>query len=304
MLRPTPCRIAVSPRFELFFALAAVLGADLPTPPDDLAARWLVQARRKLEPGFRRRLGELAAPAIWHRLSLLPAAAALDGETRDVIDALADLAPDAFTGLAGDPQALQSAATDTLRRFDRLAFAAFWRSAAPRFTALAQSRWPDRAAELESDATICFPSMFAPAGHTAMLVSPAGDEIVARFLSAAEHFDLPVRAATAPRPRAVADPAAIFRALGDTTRYAIARLIAREALTSADLARRLGVSGPTLTHHLKALRQARLVIEERRGNSILLRLDRRVIETLAAASLAAFYGSDRAVPIRRSRTFR
>lgn len=296
MISPPPSRTVVSPRFELFFALAAVLDPAAPTPPDGFVARWLAQARRKLDPGFRRHL-ELAPPVIWRRLSILPGAAALEGGTHEVIDALAGLPADAFANLAADPPALQSAAIDMLRRFDRLAFAAFWRGAAPGFTAIAQSLSPDRAVEPEADETIYFPSMFASTGHTAMLGSATGHKIAVRFLSAAERPDLP---APPPQMRAVADPAAIFRALGDATRYAIARLIAQEALSSAELARRLGVSGPTLTHHLRQLRDARLVQEERRGNSILLRLDRRTIDAISQMAAAELFGAQ-PVAIRRSR---
>jgi DNA-binding transcriptional ArsR family regulator len=299
-------RIAVSPRFELFFALAAVLDAALPMPADASAARWLVHARRKLDPGFRRRLGDLASPAIWHRLAILPGVAALDGETQGVIDALADLPPLAFAELTDDSEALQSAAIDTLRRFDRLAFAAFWRSAAPRFTAAAQIRSLDRDADAQADETIYFSSIFVPPDYAAMFASPTGSRIAVRFLDAAERADLAARTLTAefpatrPQPRAAADPALIFRALGDATRYAIARLIAQDVLTGADLARRLGVSGPTLTHHIRQLREAGLVQEERRGNRILLRLDRRTIDALSAAAAADLFAGQ-PVAIRRSR---
>lgn len=51
----------------------------------------------------------------------------------------------------------------------------------------------------------------------------------------------------------------IFRALGDTTRYAIASILARTPTTSAELARSLNVSKPTITHHVQALRSAGLI---------------------------------------------
>jgi DNA-binding transcriptional ArsR family regulator len=108
-----------------------------------------------------------------------------------------------------------------------------------------------------------------------------------------------LQAPRAPTP-SMQDPEAVFRALGDATRYVIARLIAREPLTGAELARRLGVSGPTLTHHLKELRRARLVIEARRGNSILLSLDRSAIATFSAAALDSLFAAA-PVAIRRSR---
>jgi hypothetical protein len=49
------------------------------------------------------------------------------------------------------------------------------------------------------------------------------------------------------------------------------------------------------------LRRARLVIEERRGNSILLRLDRNTIATLSTAALETLFAGGASIPIRRSR---
>jgi len=93
----------------------------------------------------------------------------------------------------------------------------------------------------------------------------------------------------------------VFQVLGDATRFAIASLIAREAMTSAALARRLGVATPTLTHHLHQLRAAGLVLEERRGTSILLSLDRRGIAGLSDAAMLHFFGAGPQGVLRRSR---
>ncbi|GAB2177959.1 ArsR/SmtB family transcription factor [Dongia sp. agr-C8] len=294
-----PSRLIVGPRFELFLALAAVLRAG----PD--SAPWLGQARRKLDPATRRRMGDLAlAPAFWLALAAVPGAAALDGDTEAVIAAVADLAPEDFARrcrdalpagdadaaflrlverLATDPAELQQAAVDALRRFDRLAFAALWRRAAPDLEEAARH---GIAPTPEGTDAIVFPSLFGehrfPLGKLLALTLPA------------ERLT-----AVSPQAPAIEDPELVFRALGDATRYAIARLIAREPLTGAALARRLGVSGPTLTHHLKELRRARLVIEERRGNSILLSLDRGAVATLSSAALATFAAAP--ASLRRSR---
>ncbi len=76
----------------------------------------------------------------------------------------------------------------------------------------------------------------------------------------------------------------VFRALGDTTRYAIASILARTPTTSAELARNLNVSKPTITHHVHALRSAGLIRETPAGGSTKLSLSR---DTLAALSGAA-----------------
>ena len=295
-------RFMVSPRFELFLSLAEVLrpGAD--------DALWLSQARRKLDQATRRRMGDLAlTPVIWPALASVPERAALDGDTDAVIAALADLSAEDFAGrcrvalrdaesdpaldrltarLDTDPDGLQQAVIDALRRFDRLVFTSLWRRAQPD---LEQATLKGVAPSIAGEAAIVFPSLFRERrfqfGDLRVLTVP-----VERLM----------RPPAQPATGSSQDPELVFRALGDATRYAIARLIARDAMTGAELARRLGVSGPTLTHHLKALRQARLVIEERRGNSILLRLDRSAIEMLSGSALETLFGGQ-PVAIRRSR---
>src|SRR5438445_106268 len=60
---------------------------------------------------------------------------------------------------------------------------------------------------------------------------------------------------------------AVFRALGDATRFEIFRLIAAqpEPICVCDVVDRFPVSQPTISHHLKVLRDAGLVTVARRG---------------------------------------
>jgi ArsR family transcriptional regulator, arsenate/arsenite/antimonite-responsive transcriptional repressor len=60
---------------------------------------------------------------------------------------------------------------------------------------------------------------------------------------------------------------ATFRALGDPTRLEIFRLIAAqpEPICVCDVTDRFDVSQPTISHHLKVLRDAGLVTVSRRG---------------------------------------
>jgi DNA-binding transcriptional ArsR family regulator len=94
--------------------------------------------------------------------------------------------------------------------------------------------------------------------------------------------------ARAPRPL---DPESVFRALGDTTRYAIASILARTPTTSAELARSLGVSKPTITHHVHALRSAGLITVSDFGGSVKLSLDRSVVEALSEATVRHLFAS-------------
>jgi len=53
-----------------------------------------------------------------------------------------------------------------------------------------------------------------------------------------------------------------FAALSDPTRRAAIALLCEQPLRSSDLAEALGISRPTMSRHLKVLRQAGLVEEE------------------------------------------
>ena len=83
----------------------------------------------------------------------------------------------------------------------------------------------------------------------------------------------------------------VFRALGDTTRYAIASVLARTPTTSAELARSLKVSKPMITHHVQALRAAGLIEEESGGGSTRLSLNRETVAGLSSAAVDHFFAS-------------
>ena len=59
----------------------------------------------------------------------------------------------------------------------------------------------------------------------------------------------------------------VFRALGDATRLDVFRLIAsrREPICVCEITPRFAVSQPTISHHLRVLREAGLVTATRRG---------------------------------------
>lgn len=85
--------------------------------------------------------------------------------------------------------------------------------------------------------------------------------------------------------------AEIFRALGDTTRYAIASIIARNPTSSADLSRSLRVSKPTITHHVQLLREAGLIDEQSDGASSRLSLNRDTLAALSDAAVGQLFSS-------------
>lgn len=96
-------------------------------------------------------------------------------------------------------------------------------------------------------------------------------------------------------------PTDLFKLLGDPTRFKILRFLAdplqccgdpNEAVCACDLETFLGVSQPTVSHHMKQLVDAGLVNAERRGRWVYyelapagLRELAGVLEDLAAAAL-------------------
>ncbi len=75
--------------------------------------------------------------------------------------------------------------------------------------------------------------------------------------------------------------AATFRALADPTRVAIVnRLTTSESVCVCDLTAAFDLSQPTVSHHLRILRDAGLVEAERRGTWAYYRLVPDAIESL------------------------
>src|SRR5205809_4634401 len=72
----------------------------------------------------------------------------------------------------------------------------------------------------------------------------------------------------------------VFRALADETRREILRLLRDGPLTSGEIASRFESSWPTISRHLAVLRDAGLVVTERRGQEIRYELNTSVFQDL------------------------
>ena len=90
------------------------------------------------------------------------------------------------------------------------------------------------------------------------------------------------------------DPWLVSRALGDPTRAAIVRRLAREPRTATQLLEELGLSKATVSHHIFHLREAGLIDERRSGKSIVLSLRRATLDGLSD-SFRLELGSDRSM---------
>ncbi|MBP2348929.1 ArsR family transcriptional regulator [Kribbella aluminosa] len=82
-----------------------------------------------------------------------------------------------------------------------------------------------------------------------------------------------------------AGAAASFRALGDPVRLRLLSVIAScetDPLCVCELASGFTVTGPTISHHLKVLRQGGLIHSDRHGNRINYRADLIALNRLGA----------------------
>ncbi len=77
--------------------------------------------------------------------------------------------------------------------------------------------------------------------------------------------------------------AELFKTLGDPARVRIVNLLAtsREAVCACELYEPLGLSQPTVSHHLKKLTDAGLLEREQRGKWAYFSLKREAVEKLA-----------------------
>lgn len=77
----------------------------------------------------------------------------------------------------------------------------------------------------------------------------------------------------------------VFRALGDPTRREILRLLKHADMTAGELAERFPLAKSTLSGHFNVLRQARLIVSERRGTTIVYSLNLSAFEEAMSAVL-------------------
>jgi DNA-binding transcriptional ArsR family regulator len=114
---------------------------------------------------------------------------------------------------------------------------------------------------------------------------------ILRDSTAANHIAADAWDTRAPSSHSDINAEVVFRALGDTTRYEIASILARTPTTSADLSRSLRVSKPTITHHVQALRAAGLIAETQVGGSTKLTLSRETVAAVSEAALEQLFAS-------------
>ena len=73
-----------------------------------------------------------------------------------------------------------------------------------------------------------------------------------------------------------------FKALSDPTRRQILELLREGPLTAGEIGGRFPMTAATISHHLSVLREAGLVLDERRGKYIYYELNMTVMDELLA----------------------
>ena len=79
----------------------------------------------------------------------------------------------------------------------------------------------------------------------------------------------------------------VYRALSDPTRRRILAILRGDDMTAGELARQFDLSWPTISGHLKVLRDADLVQADRNGTSITYHLNVSVLEEAMASLMSA-----------------
>jgi ArsR family transcriptional regulator, repressor of sdpIR and other operons len=73
-----------------------------------------------------------------------------------------------------------------------------------------------------------------------------------------------------------------FKALADSTRREILRLLRKREMTAGELADRFDMTKPTMSHHFAVLKEADLVTARRDGQTIWYGLNTTVLEDVVA----------------------
>ena len=75
----------------------------------------------------------------------------------------------------------------------------------------------------------------------------------------------------------------VFKALADPTRRGVLRLLRRGDMSAGEIAEAFPVAKSTLSGHLNVLKEANLVVTERRGTTIVYSLNVAVYEEMVEA---------------------
>ncbi len=72
----------------------------------------------------------------------------------------------------------------------------------------------------------------------------------------------------------------VFKALNDATRREILKLLQEKDMTAGEIVEKFNISGPSISHHLDLLKQAKLVIAQKEGQFIYYSLNTTVVDEI------------------------
>lgn len=72
----------------------------------------------------------------------------------------------------------------------------------------------------------------------------------------------------------------VFKALNDPTRREILQLLQERDMTAGEIVEKFNITGPSISHHLDLLKQAKLVIAEKEGQFIYYSLNTTVVDEI------------------------
>ena len=72
----------------------------------------------------------------------------------------------------------------------------------------------------------------------------------------------------------------VFKALNDPTRREILELLQERDMTAGEIVEKFNISGPSISHHLDLLKQAKLVTAEKNGQFIYYTLNTTVVDEI------------------------
>jgi DNA-binding transcriptional ArsR family regulator len=92
----------------------------------------------------------------------------------------------------------------------------------------------------------------------------------------------------------------LFLALGDPTRRQVLRLLRGGDLSAGEIASHFDLARSTLSGHFNVLKHAGLIVQERRGTTIVYSLNASALEEAIAAVLDTLHAGDGKRRSRRS----
>lgn len=72
----------------------------------------------------------------------------------------------------------------------------------------------------------------------------------------------------------------VFKALNDSTRREILELLRKKDMTAGEIVDKFHISGPSISHHLDLLKQAKLVVAEKEGQFVYYSLNTTVVDEI------------------------